>query len=162
MFPVVGWPVWRKAGLCVAPVPPCVLGEQFGGLSSILHVEWRVVGTWQHNPALPIEHVNTSPPALFSWDAATLLMHFCASRGLAVSHRLQAQSWRCLRGCSPALLSGMLWERHPATARRGQPDPHITAACTSRSWDKGHQSQGTRWPAVPGLVLAWAFCTPEH
>lgn len=47
---------------------------------------------------------------LFSWDAATLLMHFCTSWGLLVSHQLQAQPWRCLRGCSLLRFQGALGE----------------------------------------------------
>lgn len=82
---------------------------------------------------------------LFSWDSATLLMHFCASLGLSALCQPQAWSWSCLYGCSPAPHSRMLWERHPVTVCRGHPEPPVTDAHTSRSWDEGHQSGGTRW-----------------
>lgn len=44
VFLVVAWPMRRKTRLCWDPVPPYVMGEQFGGLSrvcGILHMGMR-------------------------------------------------------------------------------------------------------------------------
>lgn len=72
MYPAVELPVWRSSRLCRDPVPPRVLGAQFGGAAVcaasrteggglvMMGCGW-VARICQHNPAMPAEQVNGSP-----------------------------------------------------------------------------------------------------